>query len=71
MSKKGLRRAKRYKWKCDACKVCLSCGGEKNKGQSLLVCRKCDKPYHPACLGLDSMPDFKWHCSDCTRQHDE
>eukprot|EP01084_Bolivina_argentea_P151276 264070_1 len=42
----------------DVCYVCGKCG-------ELLYCDGCPHVFHLICVGLNSVPDEKWYCSDC------
>ncbi|KAI4340092.1 hypothetical protein MLD38_024962 [Melastoma candidum] len=41
--------------------MCSSCGEEGN----LILCVQCPRAFHAACLGLDSVPEGDWCCSNC------
>ncbi|KAI8485616.1 Histone-lysine N-methyltransferase, H3 lysine-36 and H4 lysine-20 specific [Branchiostoma belcheri] len=37
-----------------------------SKGGDLLCCEMCPAAFHPACLGLEDLPEGTWFCRDCS-----
>lgn len=43
------------------CPVCGECDNE----DVLLLCDRCDAPYHTFCIGLERVPRGNWFCMEC------
>lgn len=50
--------------------LCVVCDRDEGDENSLLVCERCDNPYHLACLTppLDTVPEGEWFCPDCEEE---
>ncbi|PLB37018.1 putative PHD and RING finger domain protein [Aspergillus candidus] len=46
---------------------CPVCGDADNE-ELLLLCDRCDAPYHTYCVGLDEVPSGPWYCARCEAQ---
>eukprot|EP01079_Euglenida_sp_SAG-EU17-18_P005533 gene5533-138_t len=62
---------KEEKWSCPRCAGagelnihCCKCHqGDENDDD--ILCDGCDRPFHLACMALDSVPEGDWLCPDC------
>ncbi|KAB1224038.1 hypothetical protein CJ030_MR2G001326 [Morella rubra] len=45
----------------DSDDMCAVCGD----GGDLILCYRCPRSFHAACLQLEDIPGGDWHCSDC------
>ncbi|XP_059462740.1 uncharacterized protein LOC132191664 [Corylus avellana] len=45
----------------DSDDMCAMCGG----GGDLILCNRCPRSFHAACLDLECIPEGDWQCSNC------
>ncbi|KAG7964732.1 hypothetical protein I3843_09G185300 [Carya illinoinensis] len=45
----------------DSDDMCAMCGD----GGDLILCNRCPRSFHAACLDLKDVPEGDWHCPDC------
>lgn len=45
----------------DSDDMCAMCGD----GGDLILCDRCPRSFHGACLDLESVPESDWHCPNC------
>ena len=72
MTAEVVQAARSYPWQCTKCKRCTTCdesvGGNDQVDHQLAVCAKCDRAYHPNCVGFKiplPNPPSKWICALC------
>lgn len=60
---------RQYAWQCIQCKSCSTCNEPSSDTSGpdakLSVCAKCDRGYHPSCVGLMRPLSSKWVCALC------
>lgn len=54
-----------YDWECTDCKNCSICNSHTDEDK-MLFCDLCDRGYHSYCVGLDEIPNGRWHCKECS-----
>jgi len=54
-----------YEWECTDCKQCMTCQDPADEDK-MLFCDLCDRGYHIYCVGLQGIPNGRWHCSKCS-----
>ncbi|GJE93212.1 RCC1/BLIP-II protein [Phanerochaete sordida] len=60
----------RHPFEMEAPELCVVCNQDTGDDPNLLVCERCDNPYHIGCLDppLDAVPDGEWFCPDCEEE---
>ncbi|XP_047508250.1 uncharacterized protein LOC125051751 isoform X3 [Pieris napi] len=58
-----IRKCREYAWQCNECKTCCSCS--RPADAKMMFCDLCDRGHHLYCLGLQRVPDGRWHCAEC------
>lgn len=48
----------------DSDDMCATCGD----GGDLILCNRCPRSFHAACLNLECIPEDDWHCPNCVER---
>ncbi|XP_038212770.1 microtubule-associated protein futsch isoform X3 [Zerene cesonia] len=64
LSADTIRKCREYAWQCAECKTCCACARPADDDK-MLFCDLCDRGFHIYCVGLDRVPDGRWHCVEC------
>ncbi|KAJ0176195.1 hypothetical protein K1T71_008369 [Dendrolimus kikuchii] len=64
LSADTIRKCREYAWQCAECKSCNGCQRPADDDK-MLFCDLCDRGFHIYCVGLDAVPQGRWHCVEC------
>ncbi|XP_050668572.1 uncharacterized protein LOC126967917 isoform X2 [Leptidea sinapis] len=64
LSPDTIRKCREYAWQCADCKTCGVCSRPADDDK-MLFCDLCDRGFHIYCVGLNAVPEGRWHCVEC------